>query len=219
MPERFRRSLGRPRREQNLPLGHLQHNHCRAFSTSGYRLGLRVCLRCGCGRTFRARRWNQLYCQDAECRRLLRRWQAAKRQQQRRQRPEVRQAQAEAERKRRTARRAAAAQKQAAPDADRGAWSRGKNISAPFCDRPGCYDAVRSSCRCPARYCGDDCREAVRRVRDRERKWLNRHAHTASSRKPRGVRSGHSAEPRRAPTARAGPAGTRACGPGVSRRL
>jgi hypothetical protein len=219
MPERFRRSLGRPRREQNLPLGHLQHNHCQGFSTSGRRLGLRVCLRCGCRRIYRARRWNQRYCQDAECRKLLRRWQAARRQQQRRQRPEVRQAQAEAERKRRTARRAAAAREQAAPDADRGAWSRSKNISAPFCDRPGCHGAVRSCCRCPARYCGDNCREAVRRVRDRERKWLTRHAHTASSRKPRGFRSEHSAEPRRAPASRAGPAGTRARGPGVSRQL
>ena len=43
-----------------------------------------------------------------------------------------------------------------------------------FCDRPGCYEAVRESPCAPACYCGDDCRTAVNRVRDRERKGLLR---------------------------------------------
>jgi hypothetical protein len=36
-----------------------------------------------------------------------------------------------------------------------GAWSRSKNSSASFCDRPGCYDPVRCSCRTRARFCCD----------------------------------------------------------------
>ena len=43
-----------------------------------------------------------------------------------------------------------------------------------FCDRPGCYEPVRESPCAPASYCGDDCRAAMNRVRDRERKWLLR---------------------------------------------
>lgn len=43
---------------------------------------------------------------------------------------------------------------------------------APFlCDRPGCHEAPPKSGRTQARYCCSMCRQAVRRVRDRERKW------------------------------------------------
>jgi hypothetical protein len=143
-----------------------------------------MCLRRGCSNVYQARRWNQRYCQDPTCRKLVRRWQAAKRQQQRRQQPEVRQAHAAAERERR-ARRAtgtrrvlrshdAESSEDQKPEQDQGAWSRSKNFSAPFCDRPGCYDEVRPSCRGHARYCSDGCRQAIQRVRDRERKWLQR---------------------------------------------
>ncbi len=44
----------------------------------------RVCLRKGCGRKYQPRPWNQRYCQDPECLREVRRWQAAKRQARRR---------------------------------------------------------------------------------------------------------------------------------------
>lgn len=53
-------------------------------------------------------------------------------------------------------------------------WSRSKNNSASFCDRPGCFDPPRATHRCSSRYCGDTCRQAQRRVHDRERKWLRR---------------------------------------------
>jgi hypothetical protein len=196
-------------------LGHPEHNLCQAFSTSGGRLGLRICLRRGCHRVYRACCWNQRYCQDAECRKLVRRWQAAKRQQERRKRPEVLQSHAAAERERRARRRAEnsceglpkgeqGAVPDEHPDEGRGAWSRSKDISAPFCDRPGCYDAVRPSCRCPARYCSDGCRQALRRVRDRERKWLHRHAHAARSRRRQESQAGRSARRARSPTGRDG---------------
>ena len=44
----------------------------------------------------------------------------------------------------------------------------------PLCDRPGCHEHPVSSPRNPARYCGPACRQAVRNVQDRERKWLSR---------------------------------------------
>jgi hypothetical protein len=50
----------------------------------GRRPRARICLRKGCGRKYQPRCWNQRYCQDAECQRQVRRWQAARRQAKRR---------------------------------------------------------------------------------------------------------------------------------------
>jgi hypothetical protein len=61
----------------------------------------RICLRKGCGRKYQPRRWNQRYCQDAECLRQVRRWQAAKRQARRRQDEAVKAQHAQAQRARR----------------------------------------------------------------------------------------------------------------------
>jgi hypothetical protein len=58
-----------------------------------------------------------------------------------------------------------------------GAWSRSKKFPAVFCDRPGCYEPLPDDSRAPARYCGAGCRQAVRRVVDRERKWLTRNGY------------------------------------------
>ena len=41
----------------------------------------------------------------------------------------------------------------------------------PLCDRPGCHEPPVKSGRNQARYCCCACRQAVRRVLDRERKW------------------------------------------------
>ena len=72
-------------------------------SARGRRPGRRTCLRKGCGRKYQPRRWNQRYCQDPECLREVRRWQAARRQVKRRQdaRIKVQHAQAEKERRQR----------------------------------------------------------------------------------------------------------------------
>lgn len=61
----------------------------------------RICLRKGCGQKYLPRRWNQRYCQDPECLRELRRWQAAKRQARRRQHETVKTQHAQAQRARR----------------------------------------------------------------------------------------------------------------------
>ena len=159
-------------------MGQRQHTANGDVPTRGKRLGPRICLRKGCGRKYRPCRWNQRYCQDAECLRLVRRWQAAKRQRRRRTAPEGRQKHAEAERQRRErcrARNNASFVDRSSPrEAPPCAWSRSRKFPQIFCDRPGCYDAPRPSLRVPARYCSDACRSALRRVQDRERKWLSR---------------------------------------------
>jgi hypothetical protein len=67
------------------------------------------------------------------------------------------------------------AQTDAWPRSYVGAWSRSRTFfSPPLCDRPGCHAHPACSPRNPARYCGPACRQAVRNVQDRERKWLSR---------------------------------------------
>jgi len=67
-----------------------------------------MCLRKGCGRKYQPRRWNQRYCQDADCLRQVRCWQAAQRQARRRQDDAVKAAHAAAQRARRQRTRASA---------------------------------------------------------------------------------------------------------------
>jgi len=56
-----------------------------------------------------------------------------------------------------------------------GAWSRSRSFfSLPLCDRPGCHEPPAISLRNPACYCSLACRQAVRNVQDRERKWCSR---------------------------------------------
>jgi hypothetical protein len=62
---------------------------------------VRHCLRKGCRRKYQARSWNHRYCQEPECLRRVRRWQAARRQAKRRQDADVRAQHAEAEKERR----------------------------------------------------------------------------------------------------------------------
>jgi hypothetical protein len=49
---------------------------------------------------------------------------------------------------------------------------RSKKNFGPICDRVGCYESPRTSPQCGVAYCSHECRDAVRRVRDRERKYL-----------------------------------------------
>jgi hypothetical protein len=156
----------------------------RRSRTSASRLRPRICLRKGCGCVYQPTRWNQRYCQQANCLREVRRWQAAKRQRSHRRLAANRKRHAEAEAQRRRKRKTQGTERdsavfeertvQAKPD---GAWSRSKLSPGDFCDRPGCYEPLPGDSRAPARYCGGDCRQAVRRVVDRERKWLKRNGY------------------------------------------
>ena len=134
----------------------------------------RLCLRKGCGHTYTPQRWNQRYCQDPECRRLVRRWQAALRQARRRQDQTVKAQHAESQKARRR-RRAVLPQPPKYPDV---AAARGHAAKSfwpfPLCQRPGCYEPSLKLGRSQAKYCCRACRRAVHRVLDRERKWLKR---------------------------------------------
>ena len=61
----------------------------------------RICLRKGCNRQYLPTRWNQRYCHDPDCRREVRRWQAARRQAAHREDVAARSRHAQAERERR----------------------------------------------------------------------------------------------------------------------
>ena len=137
----------------------------------GRRPRSRICLRKGCGRKYQPRSWNQRYCQEPECQRQVRRWQAARRQAKHRQDDDARARHAQAERARRQ-RAKSVVPGRSTPRGCAGAWSRGRTFfSLPLCDRPGCHESPLTSIRNPARYCCPACRQAVRNVQDRERKW------------------------------------------------
>jgi hypothetical protein len=148
---------------------------CRHHKRNGRRrLRPRLCLRKGCGRTYTPQRWNQRYCQDAECLRLIRRWQAARRQAKRRQDEAVKARQAQAQKTRRQ-RVIASPQPPNEPEVAPARGHAAKIFSAtPICGRPGCHETPPKSSRNQAKYCCPTCRQALWRVVDRERKWLKR---------------------------------------------
>lgn len=155
-------------------MGRIEHTTEVSTSTRGGRPRWRTCLRKGCGRRFQASHWKQRYCREPGCLRELRRWQAAKRQRKRRATAEGREKHAQAERRRRGRMKNQAS----LPSGSICGGARGHAIKrilpGSICDRPGCFESPRTSARAPADYCGDECRRAMRRVRDRERKWKSR---------------------------------------------
>lgn len=52
--------------------------------------------------------------------------------------------------------------------------TRQKNFFATLCGRTGCHEPPQASLRNAAKYCSRECRQAVRNVLDRERKWKAR---------------------------------------------
>jgi hypothetical protein len=140
--------------------------------TSRRRPRPRLCLRQGCGRKYQPKRWNQRYCQDPDCQRLVRRWQAARRQARRRQDDAAKAQHAQTQR----ARRQRPPSSTQAPTHAEVTPARGhaaKIISpTPLCDRPGCHEPPAKALHPAACFCSRACRQAVQRVRDRERKWL-----------------------------------------------
>jgi hypothetical protein len=105
--------------------------------------------------------------------REVRRWQAKQRQRRRRASPQGRQQHRQAERARRLEAKVRGQPTTKRPT-DRARGHAAEKSSDVFCGRTGCYQAPRASPRTPACYCSTACRTAVRRVRDRERKWLSR---------------------------------------------
>lgn len=188
-------------------MGHIQHTP--TVKPAARRSPSRTCLRKGCGQVFQPGRWNQRYCRDPHCLQEVRRWQAAKRQRVFRQSAENRKRHAQAEARRRRDKKEAAAaaerstrnpsqeveQEPSSESTRGGAWSRSNKIPEDFCDRPGCYEPLPADSRAPARYCGGDCRQAMRRVRDRERKWLIRHGDASTTRRRDNASAAYTNDP------------------------
>jgi hypothetical protein len=148
---------------------------CRHHKRNGRRRPRpRTCLRKDCGGKYTPERWNQRYCQDPECLRLVRRWQTANRQAKRRQDDAVKAQHAKSQQ----ARRQRAKSSPQPPQKLEVAAARGHvakiSLPNPFCNRPGCYEPPPKLGRNQAKYCCRSCRQAVYRVLDRERKWLKR---------------------------------------------
>ena len=130
----------------------------------------RRCLLKGCPLRFRPQQASQRYC-GSQCRQAAldwSRWKAQQKYRATKQGKEKRQAQCLRNRDRVKSRKKEGLK--AAADAAR-VISR-KTIFACSCDRPGCYEMFVLSTRSPwQRFCSMECRRAMERVRERERRW------------------------------------------------
>jgi hypothetical protein len=145
----------------------------------------RICLRKGCRRKYRPRCHNQRYCQDPECLRIVRRWHAARRKARHRKDDHVKIKHAQEEKARRQLAKSASQTVENSKLAPARGHAAQTFFALPLCDRPGCHEHPASSPRNLARYCCPACRQAVRNVLDRERKWLSRG--TPDGRKKRAI--------------------------------
>jgi hypothetical protein len=153
----------------------------------------RICLLKGCEQRFQPSHPLQRYCSKL-CQQAARDWQcwrAARRYRATAQGRQQRCAQSQRYRERQRLRRAAAAAEQAAQEeaadqqaaqeeaADQREGQRYPDFSEDFsgtpCRRPGCYELFQPRPHEPAQcFCCSACRRALRRVLDREARWLRR---------------------------------------------
>jgi hypothetical protein len=155
-------------------VGDCQGTERRGTSARGRRPRLRSCFRKGCDRKYQPQRYNQRYCQDRQCQQEVRRWHAAKRQARHREDDEVRVRHAQAEKARRQRAKSASQAVENPKIAPARGHAAENFFSLRFCDRPGCYQCPVTALCSPGRYCSAACRQAVRNVLDRERKWFSR---------------------------------------------
>ena len=153
-----------------------KNNSSSSLSNRSVAKNLRICHRKGCDNCFSPQRRYQKFCNDPKCVSELKRWQALTRQRRYRANPDNRHKHAQRERLRRLEKAQAAnnsgrSQEPPSPDNEDQAWSRTTDIPKNFCDRPGCYEPKVESIRNTAKYCGNDCRNAVQRIEQRARQF------------------------------------------------
>lgn len=145
-----------------------------------WHLGRRICLLKGCGRSFQPRHPLTRYCSEA-CRAAARRWH----QQQANRR--YRTGEQGKCRRREQAGRYRQRNRQREPepdcsDAEREGYPLAGGAAEHGCCRPGCYERFVPTSRSPLqRFCSAACRQALRRVLVRERRWRQRLALTPSA--------------------------------------
>jgi hypothetical protein len=171
--------------EIEAPVGARQGTGKRRRRARGRRPRPRNCLRKGCTRKYQPRCHHQRYCQHPDCLHELRRWFAARRQAERRKDAEVQIQHAQAEKARRQRPKSAPQSIENPELAPARGHAAQTFLALPLCDRPGCHEHPVNSLRNRARYCCPACRQAVRNVLDRERKWFSRN--TSDGRKRRAI--------------------------------
>lgn len=132
--------------------------------------GCRRCLLKGCEGWFRPRHPQARYCssQCQQAARRWRRWRAAQRYRASDHGQQQRQEQSRRYRQRRRQRQIRAAAAIPPCEGQRAASPPQDFLGRP-CDRPGCYQLFVPTPRCPdQRFCSCSCRQALRRVRQRE---------------------------------------------------
>jgi len=152
------------------PTNNPQNQERRKRERSCRRPRMRRCLLKGCPRRFRPEHALERYCSDA-CRRAAAewsRWKARLKYRAKEATKEKRKVQCQRRRDRAKSRKkrglqAAAAVARVIPK---------KHFFACSCDRPGCYEMFDRSRRSPRqRFCSKECRRALERVWERERRW------------------------------------------------
>jgi hypothetical protein len=138
--------------------------------------GCRRCLLKGCERWFRPSRPQARYCSPA-CQRAARRWRrwrAAQRYRASEHGKQRRRVQSQCYRQRQRRRHALTVSDAARPEGQRPATIP-QDFSGCPCDRPGCYQLFVPSPRSPDQhFCSPACRQALRRVRQRDGRRLER---------------------------------------------
>jgi len=157
------------------------------------RFPARRCLLKGCEQSFQPRQPQSRYC-SAACQQAARRWRrrhASQRYRASKQGKERRRAQSRRYRQRQptatltaNAVKAAPAATAAPREGQRPAHF-GKDFRWRRCQRPGCYVWFRVPSRSPGQhFCSCLCRQALRRVLDREAHWRRRHRRPQARRRP-----------------------------------
>ncbi len=145
-----------------------QSQSCQSRQAGARKPRTRRCLLKGCEQRFRPDHPGVRYC-GAGCRAAAREWSEWRAQQRYRQSEKGR------ERRREQCRRRRARQRKhgesSEPQASEGHHPPRKLEGNP-CDRPGCYEGFIPTARSPLqRFCSADCRQALRRVIEREQYW------------------------------------------------
>lgn len=148
----------------------------------------RRCLLKGCERWFEPARAQSRYC-SAGCRELARRWRrwrASRRWRSSERGKECRRCQSRRYRERVRERSPSAQLAREGQEGEREGQRAGGQTEAFPCSRPGCYELIHRCCRSPLqKYCTSLCRQALRRVRQREGRWRRRWL-SVRSRRDRG---------------------------------
>lgn len=154
--------------ELDLPLGPSQLVAQGRSFQGGRRLGRRLCLLKDCERPYFPRHPLGRYC-SSECRAAARRWRrcAANRR--------YRASERGKGRRQAQCRRYRIRQRQEAGDAAQGGcegYPHPQGAEESCCRRPGCYEVFVKTARSPLqKFCSSLCRQALRRVLLRERRW------------------------------------------------